>query len=383
MARRDEIQLRRQFLRGLEKIFHEAKGRTQSGGCGYWLAPHLWFVAGLTRDEVTGGEEEPTFLTEVVGPPYAEVFTSPVRRYVYRLSQGPAGGPDLRRGRRRLPQAGPRAANAVRGVRQGGRPKRAEDVHFRGMTKVRVMFHDFDVDEPFRSNRVPGTEVRSARPAPGAARLPRSRRRGGVRRAAVQLRPDARCRNWLGREPGGRLRLLLLGSSGSSSSNVTVSRRSLLDDFARLYSHSLCRHVVRQEEPMRSAVSAIAGLGLVAVLPAPVLAEKTVRRDHVVVSYDGVDDAHAKAVAQGRGVRPRGSSEAWLRHAEDDHRESVGPSGRRGRALQRWGSKHFPDRSVGKGTCASRGTAECSWSTGSAMKWGTWPCTGPCASGVG
>ena len=86
MARRDEIQLRRSFLpRAVEKIFHEAKGRAHSGGCGYWLAPHLWFVAGLTRDEVTGGDEEPTFLTEVVGPPYAEVFTLPVRRYVYRL----------------------------------------------------------------------------------------------------------------------------------------------------------------------------------------------------------------------------------------------------------------------------------------------------------
>jgi hypothetical protein len=70
MARRDEIQLRRRFLRGLETIFNEAKNRTHTGGCGYWLAPHLWFVAGLTRDEVTGGEEEPTFLTEVVGPPY-------------------------------------------------------------------------------------------------------------------------------------------------------------------------------------------------------------------------------------------------------------------------------------------------------------------------
>ena len=49
------------------------------------MAPHLWFVAGLTRDEVTGGDDEPAFLTEVVGPPYAEVFTLPVRRYLYRV----------------------------------------------------------------------------------------------------------------------------------------------------------------------------------------------------------------------------------------------------------------------------------------------------------
>jgi len=62
-----------------------ARLRGPAGGCGYWLAPHLWFVAGLTRDEVAGGEDEPSFLTEIVGPPYAEVFSRPVRRYLYRV----------------------------------------------------------------------------------------------------------------------------------------------------------------------------------------------------------------------------------------------------------------------------------------------------------
>jgi hypothetical protein len=155
MERRNEIQLRRQFLRGLEKIFHEARCRTRSGGCGYWLAPHLWFVAGLTRDEVTGGEEEPTFLTEVVGPPYAEVFTVAVRRYVYRLLKSLQV--DLI-----FVEDGVGYRKLVRVLRKlfevydkGSGLKRSEDVHFRGMTKVRVMFHDFDVDEPFRSNRYP------------------------------------------------------------------------------------------------------------------------------------------------------------------------------------------------------------------------------------
>jgi len=155
MARRDEIQLRRQLLRGLEKIFHEAKCRNRSGGCGYWLAPHLWFVAGLTRDEVTGGEEEPTFLTEVVGPPYAEVFTLAVRRYVYQLFK--ALQVDLI-----FVEDGVGYRKLVRVLRKlfevydkGAGQKRGEDIHFRGMTKVRVMFHDFDVDEPFRSAKYP------------------------------------------------------------------------------------------------------------------------------------------------------------------------------------------------------------------------------------
>jgi hypothetical protein len=155
MERRDEIQLRRQFLRGLAKIFHEAKRRTHSGGCGYWLAPHLWFVAGLTRDEVTGGEEEPTFLTEIVGPPYAEVLPLPVRRYVYRMFKSLQV--DLI-----FVEDGVNFRKLVRVFRilfeifdKGAGRKRSEDIHFQGVTKVKVMFHDFDVDEPFRSTRYP------------------------------------------------------------------------------------------------------------------------------------------------------------------------------------------------------------------------------------
>src|SRR5262245_56515779 len=150
MIRRDEIQLRRQLLRGLEKIFHEAKGRKSAGGCGYWLAPHLWFVAGLTRDEVTGGEDEPSFLTEVVGPAYGEVFTLPVRRYLYRLLKSVQvdlifveDGVSYRKLARVL-----RVLFEV--YDKGAGRRRSEDVHFRGLTKVRVMFHDFDVEEPFR-----------------------------------------------------------------------------------------------------------------------------------------------------------------------------------------------------------------------------------------
>jgi hypothetical protein len=155
MARRDEIQRRRQLLRGLSKIFHEAKGRTHNGGCGYWLAPHLWFVAGLTRDEVTGGEEEPTFLTEVVGPPYVEVLSLPVRRYTYQMLK--ALQVDLI-----FVEDGVSFRKLVRVFRtmfevydKGAGQKRSEDVHFQGMTKVKVMFHDFDVDEPFRSAKYP------------------------------------------------------------------------------------------------------------------------------------------------------------------------------------------------------------------------------------
>jgi hypothetical protein len=145
MSRRDEIQLRRNFLRGLAKIFQETRERSSGGGCGYWLAPHLWFVAGLTRDEVT----------EIVGPPYAEVFTLPVRRYIYKLLK--ALRVDLI-----FVEYGVSFRKLIRVFRlmfevydKGAGKKRCDDVQFQGVTKVRVMFHDFDVDEPFRSSRYP------------------------------------------------------------------------------------------------------------------------------------------------------------------------------------------------------------------------------------
>ena len=79
-ARRDEIQLRREFLGGLETLMKRAKRHDSPGGCGFWFAPHLWFVVGLTRDEITGADEEPAFLTEIIGPTYEEVFGRQVRQ---------------------------------------------------------------------------------------------------------------------------------------------------------------------------------------------------------------------------------------------------------------------------------------------------------------
>jgi hypothetical protein len=155
LRRRDEIQLRRHLLRGLERIFHETKGRSSSGGCGYWLAPHLWFVAGLTRDEVTRGEEEPTFLTEIVGPPYVDVLSPAVRRYAYRLFKATQvnlifveDGVNFRKLSKVF-----RVLFEIYDKSNG--QKRAEDVQFQGLVKVKVLFHDFDIDEPFTSSKYP------------------------------------------------------------------------------------------------------------------------------------------------------------------------------------------------------------------------------------
>lgn len=155
MMRRDAIQRRRHFLKKLEVLFREAKSRTYEGGCGFWLAPHLWFVTGLTRDEVVGtGDDEPSFLTEMIGPPYAEVFSFAVRNYIHTLFKGlqidlifledGVGYKQVTKIFRTLFEVHDKS----------GGQRRAEDTHFRGLTKIRVLFHEFDVDEPFRPSSI-------------------------------------------------------------------------------------------------------------------------------------------------------------------------------------------------------------------------------------
>lgn len=155
-SRRDVIQLRRQLLKGFEQLFHGAKNRHSPGGCGYWFAPHLWFVAGLTRDEVNGVDEEPALMMEMIGPRYAEVFSLPTRQYIHAMLKGlqidlifledGVTARSMKRVWRMLFDLADKAPNGER---------RAEDNHFHGLTKIRVIFHDFDIDEPFKSSKYP------------------------------------------------------------------------------------------------------------------------------------------------------------------------------------------------------------------------------------
>lgn len=153
--RRGEIQFRRLFLRGLGQLLRESKGKSGKGGSGYWLAPHLWFVAGLTRDSIAGSDDEPSFMSEVVGPRYADVFDLPVRRYLYQLldkSQVDIVFVEDGVKPRSLAKVFRTLFEVVDKNRNQGR---AEDQHFLGLAKVRVLFHEFQADEPFRSMNYP------------------------------------------------------------------------------------------------------------------------------------------------------------------------------------------------------------------------------------
>jgi len=155
IERRDEIQKRRLLLRGLGKIFRYAKGRHFAGGTGFWLAPHLWFMPGLARDEMDDERDDSAFLAQTVGPPFHEVMERSVRQYLYRMLRALQidlifieDGIDFRKVKKTL-----RVMFEIYDKAAG--KKRAEEVHFLGLPKIKVLIHDFELDDPFRSETYP------------------------------------------------------------------------------------------------------------------------------------------------------------------------------------------------------------------------------------
>lgn len=157
LARRDELQNRRLLVRGIEKLMRMLTRREYQQGGGFWLAPHCWFVAGVTRDahEEDVDLNESPVLTHLIGPPYHYVFAHATRHYCYVIMQAlqidlifvedGIGHRKLTRVLRRIFELYDRTAGQTR----------AEDPMFTGIPGVRVMFHDFTLEEPFKSDVYP------------------------------------------------------------------------------------------------------------------------------------------------------------------------------------------------------------------------------------
>ena len=152
IARRDVIQRRRMLIRGLESIFRRAARVKKRSGSGYWLAPHLWFVDGLTRDQF---DDEDTNVLDVIPPLYYKAFPRAARQHFFEVSRAlkvdllyvedGVGFRNLRRVLRVLFE---------RYDIDGGRQP-LSDVHFSGLPKVRVMLHDYDFQAPPLKTKYP------------------------------------------------------------------------------------------------------------------------------------------------------------------------------------------------------------------------------------
>jgi len=157
LERRDEIQLRRTMFRGLEKLFKQAASKKYRGGSGFWLAPHLWFVTGLTRDEpeTDTDKDENAILLRIIGTPYHRLFPRRVRQYLFHTLRAMQidlifieDGVNYRKLSRVL-----RAMFDTFDRHAGLR--RAEEIQFVHVPKVRVMIHEFQIDQPFKSEVYP------------------------------------------------------------------------------------------------------------------------------------------------------------------------------------------------------------------------------------
>jgi hypothetical protein len=121
-------------------------------GGGFWLAPHWWFVEGVGREDAdTAGEDAPP----LVGPAYSRVIPARARQHAHAVLRAThvdmifvEDGVTFRNLERAL-----RVLTELYDVHGGQR--RAEELHFRGVPKVKVMIHEYEPGNPFRSELYP------------------------------------------------------------------------------------------------------------------------------------------------------------------------------------------------------------------------------------
>lgn len=153
LERRDEIQVRRQMFRGLQKLLKRASAFKGPAGGGFWLAPHWWFVDGVGREDADANSEESA--PPLVGPPYHRAIPARARQHAHAVLRAAQvdmifieDGVTYRSLERVL-----RVLTELYDVHGGAR--KAEDLHFRGLPKVKVMIHDYEPGNPFRSDAYP------------------------------------------------------------------------------------------------------------------------------------------------------------------------------------------------------------------------------------
>lgn len=152
LERRDEIQVRRQLFRGLQKLVKKASAFKGPGGGGVWLAPHWWFVEGLGREDADASADD---AAPLVGPPYSRAIPPRARQHAHAVLRATQidmifveDGVTFKGLDRVL-----RVVTELYDVHGGKR--KAEEMHFRGLPKVKVMIHEYEPGNPFRSDTYP------------------------------------------------------------------------------------------------------------------------------------------------------------------------------------------------------------------------------------
>jgi hypothetical protein len=148
LRRRAEILRRREVCRGLQLLFKRAAARGFREGQGFWVAPHLWFITHLSRD----GEDDELWR---IGPGYRQALTREARHHLHTVLETleidlifVEDGVGYRRFKRVL-------AMLFEYFDIFGTRRLEDERHFAGLPGVRVLLHDFQLEQPLRTSRYP------------------------------------------------------------------------------------------------------------------------------------------------------------------------------------------------------------------------------------
>jgi hypothetical protein len=157
LGRRVEIQFRRRLAAALERLFKFTARREFANGQGFWVAPHFWFIAGLTRDAQEDEIDlaDSPMLSGTVGPAFHRVMPRAARHHLFQVLRAlqidlvfVEDGVKFRR-----------FAKVLRRLfdlyDKHGDARRAEDAHFTGLPGTKVVIHEFQLDDPFKSETYP------------------------------------------------------------------------------------------------------------------------------------------------------------------------------------------------------------------------------------
>jgi hypothetical protein len=142
LRRLDHALLRDRLLDGLKDLLAVAAGRRFKNGTGFWLAPHIWYARGLTRDA-----DDPDYHT--IGPPYHRAIPRRARQHLHAVL-GALEVDLIFAEDTAPPDAIPTVFERLFDIYDVFGPGRIEERAFVGLQRVRVILHDFTFGEPFR-----------------------------------------------------------------------------------------------------------------------------------------------------------------------------------------------------------------------------------------
>ena len=126
-------------------------------GQGFWIAPHYWYISGLTRDvdEDRNDLGDGTVISGVIGPSYHRIIPRPARNHLHEILRALEvdlifleDGVGYRGFRRVL-----RVLFEQYDI-HGGR-QRLEERHLQGVPGLRAILHEYELGNPLRKKGYP------------------------------------------------------------------------------------------------------------------------------------------------------------------------------------------------------------------------------------